>query len=195
MFIFLNKKYYTVFSWGFSRAAKTISQITTYIPKGSSVVDIGSGLGHVSKLLKDSGYKVTSLDKNRKPLFSDLNFVLTDGKNTQFREKQFDVSLLLTVLHHEKDPKQLFSEAARISRKIIIIEDVYTGDFQKYFTFFIDSLLNWEWSGHPHSNKSVEKWEKFFKENTYKITHRDDWTTLVGGILPIKQSLFCVEEE
>ena len=45
------------------------------------------------------------------------------------------------------------------------MEDIYTTLFQKYITFAADSINNWEFIGHPHSNKTDAEWRALFKKH------------------------------
>ena len=65
--------------------------------------------------------------------------------------------------------KIVIKEALRVADELIIIEDVYTNQLHKYLTFFTDSLFNFEFIGHPHSNKTETEWEKLFKNLKLKI--------------------------
>jgi len=98
--------------------------------------------------------------------------------------------LLLTVLHHTPNPKEILKEASRVSKRVIIIEDIYSNLVQKYLTFFTDSLVNFEFRGHPHSNKSVSEWNKLFNELNLKIIHEE--INQVYGLF--NQALFVVEK-
>jgi hypothetical protein len=76
---------------------------------------------------------------------------------------------LITVLHHTKDPVGLLKEASRVSKSVVIMEDIYDNNFQKYLTYFFDSLVNFEFIGHPHSNKSDQEWKKEFRDLNLKL--------------------------
>jgi hypothetical protein len=44
------------------------------------------------------------------------------------------------------------------------MEDVYKNTLQQYMTYFFDSVVNLEFIGHPHSNKSDREWKKEFEK-------------------------------
>jgi len=75
----------------------------------------------------------------------------------------------LTVLHHTSHPEKIIEEAKRVSKRIIIIEDIYTNIFNKYLTYFFDSLLNIEFIGHPHTNKNDKELREAFNKFGLKI--------------------------
>jgi len=87
------------------------------------------------------------------------------------------VSLILTVLHHTNNPTVIIKEAARVSKRIIIIEDIITTVYQKYLTYSMDCLLNFEFFNHPHTNKTKEGWERLFQTLGLQVKDRriDNW--------------------
>lgn len=69
------------------------------------------------------------------------------------------------MLHHTTNAEGLIREAKRVSDRIIIMEDIYENPFQKYITWFTDSLVNWEFFGHPHTNRTDSEWRELFEQN------------------------------
>jgi len=160
------------FNLAVKRDERMAGLVLPHLSSGEKVLDIGCGLGRVTKIIKDKGYKVTALDVRDLSIVDDICPVIYDGKKLPFADNSFDVSLIVTVLHHTPDPEAILKEAKRVSKKIIIVEDVYKNVFQKHFTFFNDSLLNFEFFGHPHSNKDDLGWKETFEE--LKLTLLDD---------------------
>ncbi len=177
---------------GFYRAKLTLEQIMPHLV-GPTILDIGAGGGHVTRLLKVRGYDVSALDIKNNVKIPKIPLILFDGQKIPFSDKSFDTSLILTVLHHTKTQDELIAEALRVSRKVIIIEDVYSSTFEKYKTFVLDSVFNNQISGHPHSNKTDEEWKKYFEEHNITLLKTDYWitTTPIGNI---KQALYCIEK-
>ncbi|MFW6252958.1 MAG: hypothetical protein ACOC4F_03410 [bacterium] len=60
-------------------------------------------------------------------------------------------------------------EAARVAKRIIVIEDVYTNAAQKHLTFFTDSVFHLEFRGHTHSNRTDTEWRKAFVDLGLKL--------------------------
>ena len=140
-----------------------VSHIDHLLPDTGSILDIGSGRGVVTSILRDRGFVVTPLDVRDRSMERELAPVVYDGTVIPFPDDAFDCALLLTVLHHTPDPDAVLREASRVARRIIIIEDVYTNTLQKYLTFFTDSLFNLEFRGHPHSNRTDAEWRRTFE--------------------------------
>lgn len=173
-------------------ARQKFLRIQPVLTDGASILDIGSGYGTVTEVLRNNRFSVTAVDVADQAIEDGLKPIVYDGTNLPFASNSFDFALLLTVLHHCPKPEQVLSEAARVARKVIVIEDVYRNKLQQYLTWFTDSLLNFEFKGHPHSNKSRKEWSEtcealglhfelirsdrfflFFRQETYLITKKE----------------------
>ncbi|MEM7551051.1 MAG: methyltransferase domain-containing protein [Bacteroidota bacterium] len=143
--------------------------ISPYLKKSDRILEIGTGLGTVSKTLIDHGFSFEGVDIADYSIYEEVKPTVYDGKKLPFKKNEFDSTLILTVLHHTKNPIQIISEAARVSKKVIIIEDIYSNKLQKYLTFFTDSLTNFEFKGHPHTNKTDAEWKLVFKKLDLKL--------------------------
>jgi len=152
-------------------------------------IEIGSGPGSVLSVMRKRNYYVDGLDIADNGYDEDLSPTVYNGEVMPFSAKVYDTALLLTVLHHTRDPDDILKEAARIAKKIVIIEDVYDNLVMEYLTKAFDSVMNLEFFGHPHSNRSDAAWRRSFSELglnlTYSAIHR------VGGIF--KQAVYVLE--
>ncbi len=135
-----------------------------------SILEIGSGNGALSMLLKDGDYNVQTVDIENKSIFPSITPQLYDGNILPFNDGAFHISQMITMLHHTPEPKLMIKEAMRVSDKLIIMEDVYSTLFQKYITWFTDSLVNWEFASHPHTNKTDREWKSLFEKLGLEIT-------------------------
>ena len=172
------------------RGRDAVLKIKPYLKPTDRILDIGCGGAHIAAALRKLGYDITPLDVKNKSYFDDIQPIIYGGRKIPFRDDAFDVSLLLTVLHHIKDPVATLIEAKRVSRRIIIAEDLFVGEFQKYFTFAMDSVLNREFFGHPHSNKTKEEWAAVFRELGLKIVDQksnDFWRFFTSGLFYLEK--------
>lgn len=141
-----------------------IRRIGKYLSCNEKLLDIGAGSGSVCLLLMRLGYNITALDVRDRSLTEEVNPSIYDGDKLPYEDGYFDTALILTVLHHTYDPRNILLEAKRVAGKIIILEDVYQNIFQKYLTYTVDSILNLEIFDHPHNNKNDREWKKLFRE-------------------------------
>ena len=154
---------------GGKRTDNLVRLVSRYINKKDKILDVGCGACDVAKSLVDSGFDVTALDVKNLSIHKDITPVVYGGEKMPFDNDSFDVAFLITVLHHLKEPEKLLRETKRVSKRIIIIEDIYESNFQKLLTYLMDSLTNFEFIGHPHSNKSDKEWKKEFKKQGLKL--------------------------
>jgi ubiquinone/menaquinone biosynthesis C-methylase UbiE len=155
------------------RAVTKLRLFENFIPKKASIVDIGAGSGQFSLLLQKASYAVSSVDIKDKTNTQNINLIHYDGSTLPFPPACFDVSMLITVLHHCPNPERVFKEAVRVSKnRIFILEDVYSNMVMKYLTWAMDSLVNLEFFSHPHTNKSEKEWEILFSKNDVQVLHK-----------------------
>lgn len=158
-----------IYRLGEKRIEKIYFQIKNDIFKRDKILDFGTGLGNMSELLINKGYDITSLDIQNLSFTDQINPIIFNGKKIPFNSNSFDISLIIFILHHTKNPEKILQEVFRVSKKIILIEDIYNNKINKYITFFLDSLLNLEFQNHPHSNKTDIEWQELFKKYQFKI--------------------------
>ncbi|MEK6981984.1 MAG: class I SAM-dependent methyltransferase [Candidatus Micrarchaeota archaeon] len=161
------------------RSDKIARQISPYIPSWSNVLDFGCGDGIVGQ--KISGFARVSLADVVNYNRTNLPFSLFDGKSLSLKDESFDRVLLLTVLHHAKDPLATLREATRVCKiggKLIVIESIYFNQPHKIFNRFADWLYNNVFNDPripvPWNFMTAGGWEILFKEfglKTVEMVH------------------------
>ncbi|WP_229954159.1 class I SAM-dependent methyltransferase [Parasphingorhabdus litoris] len=142
-----------------------------WIERGDRLLEVGSGPGSVVKVFRKQGLDVTALDIADNSITDDLEPIIYDGDVMPFEDRSFDVALILTVLHHIAEPDKTLQEAARVSKRLIIMEDVYDTPFQAAYTKLTDKITNMEFIGHPHSNRSHAEWLDTFDRMGFTLRH------------------------
>lgn len=102
-------------------SAEILSFIT---PTIKTLLDVGCGDGAISKLIqnKNKEIKIVGIDVMERPT-SSIIIELFDGENIPYHNDSFDCTMLIDVLHHVKNIKQLLTEAKRVSKNFILIKD------------------------------------------------------------------------
>jgi len=159
-----------------------------HLDKKEKILDIGAGTCHIDWLLKKSGFKTLPLDVKDLSFVKSIKPKIYDGSKIPFKSKHFDSSLLITVLHHTKDPVKILKEAKRVSKKIIIIEDIVLNKAHGFLTNLFDSLMNLEFFGHPHSNKSDSEWKDLFKKLDLRLV-----SAKYNNFFVMRMATYCVE--
>lgn len=156
-----------------------LGRISRHLRPGESVLDLGSGHGGLCLALREQGLEVHPVDVVDHSFFPEVKPTLYDGKVLPFADGQFDVTLLVTVLHHTPDPDAVLREAKRVTRgRIVVMEDIYSNTLQKHLTYFTDSLVNLEFEGHPHTNRTDAEWLATFERLGLRVVYREDFRTL-----------------
>ena len=98
--------------------------------KGKNILDIGCGLKQYfydvtkakSRTAIDSSPKMVNMARR---LYLDTNYQVASADNLPFKDKKFDVALLIGVLHHIESSKwnKILSESLRVSKDYVIILD------------------------------------------------------------------------
>jgi ubiquinone/menaquinone biosynthesis C-methylase UbiE len=152
-----------------TRRDDILRRVIPLLKNGKKIVDIGCGFCRVAEGLIQKGFSVTPVDVRDISIVPEITPVVYDGKTLPFKDKEFDYALIVTVLHHVKDQEELLLEVSRISQRMVIMEDVYEGGWQKVATYIMDSLLNLEFIGHPHTNRTDGEWKQLFQKHKMKV--------------------------
>jgi len=173
-----------------SRVNWEVSRIVPFLPKKGTILDLGAGTGLFTKAFFRLGYRMEPVDiKNRSYYYTAPSHIY-NGKNLPYQENQFAACILFAVLHHTPDPRAVLAEAARVSKRLVIYEDIVTNVFQRFYTYVIDSVLNKEFIGHPHSNKTEAEWVELFRKFGLKIVKVEH----SNSYLFMHNSLFFLEK-
>jgi ubiquinone/menaquinone biosynthesis C-methylase UbiE len=174
--------------FGNLRAEDIKNKIICFLDKKEKILDIGSGTCQVDDILIKKGFKVQPLDVKNLSFVKRIKPKIYDGSRIPFKSKFFGSALLLTVLHHTKNPESILKEAKRVSKRIIIMEDIILNKFHGFLTYLFDSIINLEFFNHPHSNKSDEEWKKLFKKMNLKLV-----SVKYNNFFVMRLATYCVE--
>ena len=181
-------------------APTQLKRIDSFINTGDKVIDIGSGGGWTGELIKEHKQADVTLLDVQDLNYSKLPITVYDGKEIPFKDNSFDVGLLLFVLHHCQNPEQVLQEAARVSKKLIILEDTFQSWFGRLFVCANDIVTNLPSAlitkqsikGHlPLSFKKISEWTALFKQMNMSLTYVAQQEKLV--ISP-RKTLFILDK-
>ena len=163
------------------RAEFFAKRFEPFLPAGSRVLDIGGGWGFYAEPLARRGHHLTVLDVV-KPGYQKSPVVVYDGGRFPFADKSFDVSLLVTMLHHVPDPPAIIREAGSVTKRaLIVVEDLYHHALGRFWTVLRDRFYNFEFFGHPCQFRKKKEWVELFSQLGYRlITEEEVYTRLAG---------------
>jgi len=164
--------------WALRRAEVKRKRLMPFYPSPENILEVGSGNGALTVLLRKAGHAVQALDIADRSVFPSVNPILYDGDRFPFADRTFDTCQLITMLHHTPEPEHLIREAMRVADRIIIMEDIYEGELQKRITFLADSLVNGEFHGHPHTNRTDAAWREAFARMGLQVEFSEEYRFL-----------------
>ena len=168
----------------FSRSRKVVSYFEPFLPKQGRLLDIGAGTGHVAVLLQGPDRTVIGCDIMNL-LMLPLPYVLADGGQLPFLDASFEAALLITVLHHVSKSfhSRFLVEAARVLKPggaLIVMEDTFHGAVERAVTKFSDSVMNGEFAGHPHANRTLAEWVDLMNQAGFHVQHQVEQVAWYG---------------
>ncbi len=156
-----------------------LKSVLPHLSATQKVLDIGSGNGMITHHLRKKNINTTPVDVANLSILPDVQSIVYDGVHMPFEANSFDTGLLLTVLHHCPDPDIVLQEAARVSQKLVIIEDVYSNPIQQYMTYAIDTLVNFGHSSMTYQNRSDKEWKTTFDRMGFKLVEESSKSVLL----------------
>jgi SAM-dependent methyltransferase len=160
------------------RRAKMLSRaLVDVIPADASVLDVGCGDGCVSHLVNQQrpdlvlrGIDVIVRQQTAIPVDP------YDGEHIPFDDRQFDVVMLIDVLHHTNDPLAVLREAARVAARAVVIKDHLCDGWLASPTLrFMDRVSNRRYGvSLPYNYFRLQQWHEAFDLLGLRV---DDWRT------------------
>lgn len=180
------------------REAPFVRHLKPYLPAQGQLIDIGCASGKMAEYIqKQTGLDITLLDvvdHNE----SHLPLQTYDGHKIPFKTNQFDVSLLVFVLHHATDPIQLLAETRRITRqRLIVIEDTPRGRWERAAWRRWDYLLNTGYHAdihEAHTAHSADKWQEIFAAAGFKVEAQKSFRSFIPVLGMYHHTLFVLEK-
>lgn len=141
--------------------------LSTIIPEGASVLDVGCGDGQITEQIKQKrpDISIKGVEVLVRPN-AVIQIEQFDGSSLPFEDKSFDCVLFVDVLHHTDDPMVLLQEAVRVSKKSIVIKDhLKEGVLANTTLSFMDKVGN---ARHgvviPHNYWTKKQWKAGIEE-------------------------------
>jgi SAM-dependent methyltransferase len=162
--------------WVADRRSRVLARhLSEVLPRGATVLDVGSGDGNVASLIMEfrkdltvRGVDVLVRPSTRIPVTS------FDGTNLPFPDESFDVVMFVDVLHHTEHPTVLLREAMRVARKGIAIKDhTLDGPGSRFRLRFMDWVGNARFGVNlPYNYWPTSRWSEAFAGLGLRPAHK-----------------------
>jgi SAM-dependent methyltransferase len=146
--------------------------------EGKTALDVATGGGHVARRLREEGSTVVTSD----PAPGMKPDVICHAEDLPFADGAFDVVTSRIAPHHFEDIRTAVKEMARVSNRLVVIEDtLYLSDQQEQAETLRDpthvrSYTEAEWKEHLEAaGLTIEK-VAFFE----KVHALDEWLARTG---------------
>ncbi len=149
-----------------------VERISSLIPAGSTVLDVGTGDGSIAAAIRDAkpGITLSGIDVLVRGGAA-IPVAPFDGVKIPYADDSFDVVLFVDVLHHTLDPQALLNEAARVARQCVIIKDHNRNGFLAAATLrFMDRVGNARFGvALPYNYLSPKEWREGYERAELEI--------------------------
>jgi ubiquinone/menaquinone biosynthesis C-methylase UbiE len=186
-------KFWQLFKKFYEMAAeRMVSEIEDFIKEGDKILDLGCGSGILTKKLKEKlNVNILGIDVADKRI-EKIPFQKFDGRKIPFEDNFFDTVLISFVLHHTQDPIEMLKEAKRITKQIIIFEDLPENILGKIRCYL--HLYSWRFlfkNTNLNFNFFNEKeWEETFKNLNLKLIEKRNFIHPFWFLDPVKKKIF-----
>jgi SAM-dependent methyltransferase len=149
------------------RYGKLTQRMLPLLDRGSTVLDVGTGDGHLAHhLTQSSGCHIIGLDVCLQPhTYIDVHHY--DGCVFPFQDNTFDCVMMVDMLHHTTNIDEMLSEARRVSRQHILIKDHFWNNrIDKAVLHMADYLGNIPYNVPlPYNYLRLEEWGRLFRRH------------------------------
>ena len=146
-----------------------------------SWLDVGGSWGFCAAELKKRGFDACVVDVVN-PAVQAVPVIVYPGDRLPFKDSSWDVVSLITMLHHVPEPAALVREAARVSKRYVLLSEDLDGFGGRFWTVLRDMIFNLEFVGHPKQFRKEEEWPIFFSEQGLKLVRFEKVATRLLGI-------------
>ena len=185
----------------FLRENEIGGKLAPHLEPGMEVLDLGAGTGRIASWLERRvGIRPTLADVvdygNR---VGDLPFIqMADPLRVPAADDSFDAAIILFVLHHMErweDQERLVAEAARVARRLLVIEDTPTSRVDRWFNMAWDWMLNLRHGvPTPFTFRSPEGWRDVFERAGLKVLHAETYRSRWPTLLTYHHTLLVLEK-
>jgi ubiquinone/menaquinone biosynthesis C-methylase UbiE len=172
-----------------SNRVSVFNSLKTNLKKSDKIINIGCGTCLLDEYLAESGYNVSSIDIYDGALSEKIVPIVYDGEKIPSKSGEYDIALMLSILHHVPNQKKLIKEAKRTAKRIIIQEDIVSGEIFTGMHSVFDNFINLDFSLQKNQYHSIDEWVEIFTKCGLKVKSIDK----KKSYLFLEQATFVLE--
>ncbi len=175
------------------RAGGVVAIFAGWFEQPGTWLDVGGSWGFCAAELKQRGFDAWVVDVVR-PAVQAVPVLVYPGDRLPFEDASWDVVSMITMLHHVPEPAALVREAARVSKKYVLLAEDLDGFGGRFWTVLRDMVFNLEFIGHPKQFRKEKEWPVFFAEQGLKLVRFEKVITSLLGI-KIENGFYLFEKK
>jgi ubiquinone/menaquinone biosynthesis C-methylase UbiE len=165
--------------------ARNLILTKAMLTKGK-ILEVGTGKGHTAIVLAKKGFKLTSIDLDRKAqhiartslksmkLDKLVTLKMMNAERLQYKDNFFDSVISVNFIHHAKNPNKCLKEMIRVTRNKLIIADI-----NKRGERIMEKVHRLDGHSHSASKMSLKVVGVFLKRSGMKVkVYRDTCQTI-----------------
>jgi len=157
------------------------------LAKDSSMLEIGTGKGHMTIVLAKKGFRLVSIDLDRKAQdiarmhlksikrSKSVILKIMDAEQLRYKDNSFDYVISVNFIHHAKNPFKCLKEMIRVAKNKLIIADI-----NKRSERIMEKVHRLDGHSHEISKMSLKETEALLKNTGMKVrVYRDICQTVL----------------
>ena len=155
--------------------------------KGGSMLEIGTGRGHTATALARKGFKLISIDLDKKAqdvaeihlksIKRDkwVTLKIMNAERLQYKTDCFSQVISVNFMHHAKNPIKCLKEMIRVTKNKLIIADI-----NRRGERIMDKVHKLDGHSHEPSKMTLKETEVFLKDAGMKVkSYKDSCQTVI----------------
>jgi len=157
------------------------------LAKGSSMLEIGTGKGHMTVVLAKKGFKLITIDLDKKvqniarmhlesiKRSSSAILKIMDAEQLRYKDNSFDYIISVNFIHHAKNPGKCLKEMVRVAKNKLVIADI-----NKRGERIMEKVHRLDGRNHEISKISLKETAELLKRKGMKVrVYRDICQTVL----------------
>ena len=155
--------------------------------KGGSMLEVGTGRGHMATALAQKGFKLVSIDLDKKAQDAArihlkaikrdklVTLKIMNAERMQYKDDFFYQVISVNFIHHAKNPVRCLKEMVRVAKNKLIIADI-----NKRGERIMEKVHGLDGHSHEVSKMSLQETEGLLKKTGLKVNiYRDSCQTVL----------------